>query len=497
MKLEQDIQIESKSIAAEQQLHFSNSDLSMDNLERVASWGGASSAMSYIYRPSNIDGLQQVLRIAKDNQRSIGLRGAGNSYGDATLNSENITLDMRRMNRILSWNPASGEIRVEPGVTIGQMWEYALEDGWWPAVVPGTAKPTIGGCAGMNVHGKNAWKAGTIGDHIYEFELLLPSGDVVTCNRELNAELFHAAIGGFGMLGIFTSITLRLKRVYSGLLDVEALVSRNLEEMMEQFDTYLQGSDYIVGWIDSFAKGKSLGRGQIHIANYLPPGVDPYPQQTLRLDNQHLSDMMFGIVPRSLMWRFMRPFMNDLGGRFVNIGKYQASRFTNGSKFRQPHVAFHFLLDYIPNFKMAYGNGGLVQYQCFVPKDSALETFNDLLRKCQERGVVNYLSVLKRHKPDDFLISHGVDGYSLAMDFRVTPKRKQKIVALAQELNGIVLHGGGRFYFAKDSLLQPENVSAYLGEDVVNRFLDLKATNDPGSILQTNLWRRLFGSHLS
>jgi len=108
---------------------------------------------------------------------------------------------------------------------------------------------------------------------------------------------------------------------------------------------------------------------------------------------------------------------------------------------------------------------------------------------------VNYLSVLKRHRPDDFLISHGVDGFSLAMDFRVTQKRKQKIVSLAKELNTIVLQGGGRFYFAKDSLLQPENVSVYLGEDVINRFLNLKATNDPGSILQTNLWRRIFGSY--
>jgi len=495
MKLEQDIQIESGSIASDQHKYISNIGLFPENLERVAAWGGASSAMSYIYRPSNVDGLQQVLNIAKNTQRSIGLRGAGNSYGDATLNSENITLDMRRMNRILSWDPILGEIQVEPGVTIGQMWEYALEDGWWPAVVPGTAKPTIGGCAGMNVHGKNAWKAGTIGDHIYEFEMMLPSGDLVTCNRDSNAELFHAAIGGFGMLGIFTSITLRLKRVYSGLLDVEAMVSRNLEEMMEQFDTYLQGSDYIVGWIDSFAKGNSLGRGQIHTANYLPPGADPYPQQTLRLDNQHLSDTMFGIVPRSIMWRMMRPFMSDLGGRLVNFGKYQASRFSNGSKFRQPHVAFHFLLDYVPNFKLAYGSGGLIQYQCFVPKESALETFKDVLRICQERGVVNYLSVLKRHRPDDFLISHGVDGFSLAMDFRVTPKRKQKIVSLSNELNAIVLAGGGRFYFAKDSLLQPENVSAYLGQDVVNRFLKLKATYDPESILQTNLWRRLFSTY--
>jgi len=172
------------------------------------------------------------------------------------------------MNRVLDWDPEAGRIRLEPGVTIRQLWEYVLEDGWWPAVVPGTAKPTIGGCAGMNVHGKNAWKAGTIGDHIYEFDLMLPSGEVVTCNRQLNGDLFHGAIGGFGMLGTFTALTLSLKRVYSGQLEVDALASRNLSEMMAQFEVYLPKSDYLVGWIDAFAGGKSLGRGQIQNSHH-------------------------------------------------------------------------------------------------------------------------------------------------------------------------------------------------------------------------------------
>jgi FAD/FMN-containing dehydrogenase len=107
----------------------------------------------------------------------------------------------------------TGRIRCEPGVTIQQLWQYAIEDGWWPPVVSGTMHVTLGGAAAMNIHGKNNWKVGTIGEHIDEFELLLPSGEIVRCARDERPELFHAAVGGFGMLGCFTSITLRMKRV--------------------------------------------------------------------------------------------------------------------------------------------------------------------------------------------------------------------------------------------------------------------------------------------
>lgn len=468
--------------------------LPAERLEAVPAWGGASSTLGYVYRPVNLEQLREVYEAARQSGRSIGLRGTGNSYGDATLNNNNITLDMSRMNRILEWNPESGRIRVEPGVTIQRLWEYTIEDGWWPPVVPGTSRPTIGGCAGMNVHGKNASKVGPIGDHIYEFEIMLPSGEVVTCSREQNSDLFYAAIGGFGMLGTFTSITLNLKRIYSGLINVEAIASPNLEEMFAQFNKLLPYSDYLVGWIDSFAGGKSLGRGQIHKANYLAPGEDPYPEQTLRVDHQHIGDTLLGVIPRSIMWRLMRPFLNNLGARFAFMGKYWFSALKSGSKFQESHVAFHFLLDYAPHWKKAYGPGGLIQYQSFIPAETALNAFSEMLELCQRRGLQNYLTVLKRHRPDDFLISHGVDGYSLAMDFKITPRRRPRIVQLAKEMDQIVLAAGGRFYFAKDSTLRPEVVGAYLGQENVQQFLRLKEQYDPETLLQTNLWRRAFPS---
>lgn len=463
-----------------------------EHLELVPSWGGSTAGLSYVYRPSTTEALHDVLILARRNGRTVGLRGGGNSYGDAAMNSENIVIDLQRMNRILEWNPSTGRIRVEPGVTLSQLWQYILEDGWWPPVATGTSFTTMGGSAAMNVHGKNAFRAGPIGDHILEFDLMLPSGETISCSRDENSDVFYAAIGGFGMLGIFTSLTIQMKRVYSGLLDVETTVRAGLGQMIDYFNDHVPDSDYVVGWIDSLASGKSVGRGDVHRANYLSKDADPNPAQTLRLDYQHLGPNLFGIMPRSIMWMFMRPMVRNAGMQVVNRGKFLAGSLGGTKRYQQPHAQFHFLLDYIPDFKKAYEPGGLIQYQPFIPKDTAYDAFREILTLCQRRGLPNYLTVLKRHRPDDFLMSYAVDGYSMAMDFRVTKENRQRLVWLTRELDEIVLRAGGRFYFAKDSTLRPEVAEAYLGVDRIAVFKELKRRCDPEGLLETDLWRRVF-----
>jgi len=463
-----------------------------DHLELVSAWGGASHGLSHVYRPNTVPGLREVFALARQTGRTVGLRGGGNSYGDAAMNDEQIVLDLRRMDRILDWNPDDGRIRVEPGVTLSRLWQHVLEDGWWPPVVTGTMVTTVGGCAGMNVHGKNAWQEGPIGEHILAFELLLPSGELINCDREQNRDLFYAAIGGFGMLGCFTSLTLQMKRIYSGLLAVQTETRPNLKEMFSYFDENLEQSDYIVGWIDAFARGAALGRGDVHRANYLAPDADSNPGQTLRLEHQHLPDTLFGLVPKSIIWLFMRPFLNNPGWKLVNSAKYWAGRVTGAKEMRQSHAAFHFLLDYV-NWKKAYDPGGLIQYQPFIPHENAQETMAEMLRLCQRHGLPNYLTVLKRHRPDPFLMTHGLDGYSMAMDFRITRGNRGRVVKLARELDQIVLSAQGRFYLAKDSTLRPEVAVAYLGQGTIDQFRLLKGRCDPDNLLQTNLWRRIFG----
>ena len=398
------------------------------------------------------------------------------------------------MNRVIAYDRERGTITGGPGLTIAQIWRTTLADGWWPPVVTGTMFASLGGLAAMNAHGKNNFKRGTVGDQILAFTILVPTGEEIRCSREENSDLFHAAIGGFGMLGCFTSVTLQLKRVHSGLLEVEPIVCPNVGHMLETFERRKAESDYLVGWLDAFATGSSLGRGIIHRATYLHGGEDPHPELTMNPASQELPPRILGVFPKGWMWIFLRPFVNDLGMRAINAAKYLSARMhADEHTYRQSLAAFSFLLDYVPGWKLSYGPGGLIQYQPFVPAARAHEVFSRLLRESQRWGIVPYLLVMKRHRPDPFLLTHAVDGFSLAMDYRVTDANRKRLWRMAAEFDPIVLDAGGRFYFAKDATLSETSVARIWPRESVDRFLALKRRCDPDGLLETNLLRRCFG----
>lgn len=460
--------------------------------ETLSGWGRVLSGTSTVYRPSTEDGVRGVFDLARRQGTTVGLRGAGQSYGDAALNSDAVVLDLSRMTRVLAWDPERGRLRAEPGVTIGQVWRYALEDGWWPPVVPGTSFASLGGCAAMNVHGKNNFKAGPFGDHVEEIVLLLPSGERRVASRTRDADLFHAAIGGFGMLGCIVEIELALHRVRSGMLLVEPIAVRNLDEMLEVFAARAGEADYLVGWVDGFTRGSRLGRGLVHQGNYAGPEDDGEPSRSLRVETQELPDTILGVVPKSRLWILLRLLVDLKTMRAVNAVKYHAGRRENGHRYLQPLAEFSFLLDFIPRWGLAYGQHGMIQYQSFIPRESAAHVFREQIAIAQHAGLAPLLGVLKQHRRDAFWMSHAVDGYSLALEFRVTAGNRGRLWEMTHRLDALVRDAGGRFYFAKDSTLSRDSVSHLLGEERVQRFLALKGACDPDGLLQTDLYRRLF-----
>jgi len=455
-------------------------------------FGRAVRAVCRYVAPRSVEELAVTLRRAHAEGLTVAFRGAGRSYGDAALNATGLVVDTTGLNRVSRWEPATGIIEAEPGVTIEGLWRRTIEDGYWPAVVPGTMHPTLAGCVSMNVHGKNNYRAGPFGDHVLDLDVLTPAGEIVRCSRTERPDLFHAVIGGLGLLGAITRVRLTLKRVQSGRLRVEALAARDLTEMFDRCEAHLPDSDYVVGWIDCFARQGGLGRGVIHVANYLAADEDPEAAESLHVERQGLPPRILG-MPRSALWRFMRLFTNDPGVAAVNAAKYIASRLQDGHTYLQSHVAFAFLLDYVPDWRLAYGPEGFIQYQLFVPASEARACMRDVLQICQGDGTCSYLGVIKRHRPDAFLLSHAVDGWSLALDFPVKPGQRERLWALTARLTERVLAAGGRFYFAKDAVLRPADVEQAYGRDRLDRFLALKRQLDPNNLLANDLWARALG----
>lgn len=466
--------------------------LSNAALQMLHAWGENTRARSYVHRPTTAAGLQAVFALAQRTGLSIALRGAGQSYGDAALNSEQIVVCLAQMNRITHWSPANGVVELEPGVTLAQLWRHCIGDGWWPPVVSGTMFTSVGGCAAMNIHGKNNWQAGNFAQHILEFTAVLPAGNIVRCSNTENSDLFHAIPGSFGMLGCITALRLQLKRIHTGLVSVSALAAPNLRTMLQLLDEHKSSSDYVVGWIDAAAGGAGLGRGQVHAATYYAPPFAAAHAQSLQLQHQDLPARIFGVFPAHYAWLGLRLANNAPTLRLVNALKYLSARLQHGRTYLQSLAAFNFLLDYVPDWKRAYRPGGLVQHQSFIAKENALAAYQQLLQACQDAHLLPTLAVIKRHKPDSqYAVSYCPDGYSLALDFSAHARTRHRLATLLAQLDQIVVASQGKFYFAKDSALHPAAARASLGAAALRHLMALKQRCDPENLLQSNLSRRL------
>lgn len=462
---------------------------------RVEAWGMASGAERPVVFPRSSEELAEAFALARREGLTVTLRGGGNSYGDASLGERSLIVDTTRFARLLEFDDESGVATVEPGVTVRDLWRHALPRGFWPRVVSGTSFPTLGGIAAANIHGKNNFAVGTVGDALEEFDLLAADGSLRTCSRTENADLFHAAIGGFGLLGAFTRLRLATKRVHSGELEVATFAGKNLGELMDYVRAHVHDADYLVGWLDAFAGGDALGCGQIHHARYLDEGEDPRAAETLTLAHQDIPPNVFGVVPKAQLWRGVRLLNHDLGMTLLNRVRYWQGRLEGCLPPRRwTHNQFAFLLDSIPNWKWSYGRvpgHGLIQFQPFVPDAAAHHVLAEILRRSQARGYVPYLAVLKRHRPDPFWLTHAVDGWSLALDYKVTPANQAELFRFCRTLAELVLDAGGRFYFAKDLVLPAGVLARMFPSERLDAFFALKRALDPDGLLESDLWRRV------
>ncbi|MFZ4506645.1 MAG: FAD-binding oxidoreductase [Fimbriimonas sp.] len=453
--------------------------LDSGSVRRLDGFGQTVAEDAYVYRVSSVEEILRVFDLARIVKRQVVLRGSGRSYGDASLLSEALAIDIRGMNKVISWDPTSGVLEIEAGATLEQVWRLTLPDGWWPPVVSGTMKPTLAGALAMNIHGKNAFRAGPIGEHVLALTCVCPSGVVLHLTPE-DPRFFHF-ISSAGLLGVITVVKLQMKKVASGDLRVLALSRSGWDAQFDAFETYSSSADYMVSWVDAFARGRSAGRGLFHAGWY----ADGEPS-TLLESHQDLPQKILGVVPKSEVWRLLRPLNNQVGMRLLNSLKHHSARLIgHGREHRQSLVAFSFLLDYVPDWRKAYLPGGFIQFQSFVPAEHARAVFASQVRMQQEAGLESFLAVLKRHRKDAFANSHGVNGYSLALDFKVTATNWPTLERLCHGMSDLVRSSNGRFYLAKDSILRPDDV------ELPQSLLDLKHELDPENLLSSALSDRL------
>lgn len=394
--------------------------------------------------------------------------GNGRSYGDQALNTNGRGLTMRRLNRIIDFDPQSGQLICEAGITLREVVDRYLPAGFLPAVSPGTGFVTVGGAVANDVHGKNHERQGSFGNHIQWMDLALPSGQMVRVSPSDNLRLFAATLGGAGLTGIIVRVCLRMQRVPSNAVVLKEERIANLDGFLEQFEAVRKTAMYSVAWIDALASGGNLGRGILETAEYADEGL-PEPGGGTRRVPFDLPE--FVLNPLSIS------AFNELYYRRIP---------RRGRERRVTIPRFLYPLDAISDWNRLYGRRGFFQFQCVLPDETAAAGLRQLLQTIARQRAASFLAVLKTLGADgEGMLSFHTRGYTLALDF---PNRAGARDLLAR-LESITLDHGGRIYLAKDATLSAAGFRRMYPR--LKEYQQVLAEIDPGIKMNSDMARRL------
>jgi len=439
------------------------------SVQRISGWGRHPVETCRVFRPEKASEVAGIL--AGRPEGGAVPRGLGRAYGDAALNEGGAVVSHLRLNRMLAFDPGTGVLEAEGGVSFADVVDTFLPRGWFLPVTPGTRHVTLGGAIACDVHGKNHHRDGTLGRFVEGFRLATPGRGVLDCSRGENADVFRATLGGMGLTGAVLSARLRLMRVESARITMDQLRTRSLEESLERFAED-DGWRYSVAWVDALARGRSLGRGVLMRGDHAPASAvsgDPFARKgggrlRVPLDAPALA------LNRLTVGAFNRAYHalhGDRRGASVGIDP------------------FFYPLDGVRDWNRLYGRRGFAQHQSVVPP-GAVDALARLLERAARSGRASFLAVLKRFGPaGEGLLSFPMEGYTLALDFPAG----SGLDALLADLDRIVLDAGGRVYLAKDAVLGSEAFAAMYPN--ADRFREVRAGVDPEGVLSSSLARRV------
>ncbi|SNT20442.1 FAD/FMN-containing dehydrogenase [Granulicella rosea] len=398
--------------------------------------------------------------------------GMGRSYGDSCLLENGNLLVTTAMNRMLHFDPETGILTAEAGMTLAQILDFAVPRGFFLPVTPGTKYVTLGGAIANDIHGKNHHVAGTFGNHVLQFELIRSDGSSRLCSPTENPDWFAATIGGLGLTGFITWVQLRLKPIVSRKIDYEGIQFHGIDEFLELTKKY-QHVEYTVSWVDCASRGKNFARGIFMLGEHseVPDALTQSPEPKL-----------------------IFPF--DAPGFALNHATVSAFNTLYFHKQMKPHVKtvqdyepFFYPLDIMLKWNRLYGKRGLLQFQYAIPWESAREGTIAILRAIADSGLASFLAVLKAFGdvPSPGLLSFPQPGITLALDF---PIKEGITFPLFERLADMTRDFGGRLYPAKDAAMTASQFQTFYPQwERLARFRD--------PLLTSSFWERCTGDRPS
>jgi alkyldihydroxyacetonephosphate synthase len=191
-----------------------------------------------VVHPSSTEEVAAIVRIANERRMPVVPWGGGSgTQGGALPIHGGVTVDLKRMNRILEINERSFTVTAQAGVNGGQL-EWALNDrGLTLPHYPASANcATLGGYLAPRGSGTISTKYGKAEDLVMNMEVVIGDGTVIRTpivpNHASGPDFMRLFLGSEGTFGVITEATMQITRLPEVRL-VRALLFKDVASGLE------------------------------------------------------------------------------------------------------------------------------------------------------------------------------------------------------------------------------------------------------------------------
>jgi cytokinin dehydrogenase len=161
-----------------------------------------------VVRPVSAEDVVKTLQYANQRQLKVAVRGQGHSRYGETLAQDGIVIDSSTLNRVSL--PNHQFVDAQSGAFWGEVASECLAQQLTPSAMGTCPKLSVGGILSAGGFSNSSHIYGAIADTVEEMDVVTGAGNLVTCSREVNPELFDMVRAGMGQCAIIVRARIRL-----------------------------------------------------------------------------------------------------------------------------------------------------------------------------------------------------------------------------------------------------------------------------------------------
>ncbi len=417
--------------------------------------------------PETVKAVQAAI---KNSSGPVSIGGGRFSMGGQTASPDSLHMDMRKLNKVISFSKEEKKIRVQAGIRWRDIQEHVDPHDLSIKIMQTYSNFTVGGALSVNAHGRYIG-LGPLILSVREISVVLVDGTLVKASPQENQEIFYGVIGGYGGLGVIVEAELDLAEN----VQVERVSKRMpISQYLEYFRKNVRDSKQVI----------------FHNADIYPPHYSRINSVSWAQTDKPVTEKN-RLIPTGKSYKEWQYFMWAITE--TPFGRWRREHIVDPLLFSGSKVHWR-------NYEASYDVAELeppsreektyVLQEYFVPIDR-FDEFVPKIAEILQRHHVNVVNISIRHALSDggsymAWARKEVFAFVLYYKQRINDNAKNRVAVWTRELVDAVLSVEGTYYLPYQA--HPTQEQFHRAYPRAKELFELKKKFDPDFRLRNVIW---------